>query len=229
MVIFPLLRSIGYLNNDVFYTKGIFIDKIGYRDATKLKKKNDIIGLINGISTIPYKVNREVLEFINQYGVDKGIIIDIQESEGFRANPHVKLTRKEKSMYRSLMSRIFLQTAILAIAQTYSKVKAFYFPIHLDQRTRFYCDPFYFHYQSTDLAKGLISFANPGFIYKTDRVAIDHLKSYGAETFDGKMGRKPFNVRAAWVDDHKDEIINFQFNDVINSAEDKTCFLLLLL
>ena len=42
----------GYLNNDVFYTSDLFIDKIGYRDCTKLKKENNILDLINGVSRV---------------------------------------------------------------------------------------------------------------------------------------------------------------------------------
>lgn len=59
----------GYLNNDVFYTSDLFIDKTGYRDCTKLKKENNILDLINGVSCVPYKINKEVLEFIKVYGV----------------------------------------------------------------------------------------------------------------------------------------------------------------
>lgn len=47
----------GYLNNDIVFTIGLFIDKIGYRDTTKLMEKNSVIDLINGVSSVPYKIN----------------------------------------------------------------------------------------------------------------------------------------------------------------------------
>lgn len=59
----------GYLNNDVFYTSDLFIEKFGYRDCTVLKEENDVINLINGVSCVPYKINKEVLEYIKIHGV----------------------------------------------------------------------------------------------------------------------------------------------------------------
>ena len=45
----------GYLNNDILFTMGLFIDKVGYRDSTKLMPKNSIINLIKGVSSVPSK------------------------------------------------------------------------------------------------------------------------------------------------------------------------------
>lgn len=65
----------GYLNNDVFYTKSMFIDKVGYKNSTVLNKENDVINLINGMNSVKYKINKDTLDFINMYGVEKGIIL----------------------------------------------------------------------------------------------------------------------------------------------------------
>lgn len=52
----------GYLNNDILFIIELFIPKIGYRDTTKIMEKNNVIDLINGVSSVPYKINTETLE-----------------------------------------------------------------------------------------------------------------------------------------------------------------------
>ena len=59
----------GYLNNDVFYTSDLFIEKFGSRDCTVLKEENNVIDLINGVSCVPYKMAKELLEYIKIHGV----------------------------------------------------------------------------------------------------------------------------------------------------------------
>lgn len=88
-----------------------------------------------------------------------------------------------------------MQQNILSIADTFSKVSKIYFPIRLCNRTRMYCETNYFNYQSNDLAKGLILFANPGEIIKTDYLAIKYLKGYGANMFGNGLDKKSLNNR----------------------------------
>ena len=47
----------GYLNNNRLFTLELFIEKIGYKENTKLKKDNYVSDLINGVSSVPYKIN----------------------------------------------------------------------------------------------------------------------------------------------------------------------------
>ncbi len=68
-----------------------------------------------------------------------------------------------------------MQTNVLNIAELYSLVDKIYFPVTLDERTRLYCSTEFLNYQSTDLAKGLLLFANPGVIYKDDIDSINYL------------------------------------------------------
>lgn len=64
-----------------------------------------------------------------------------------------------------------------------SNLSGFYIPTRIDYRGRLYCDTTYLNYQSTELAKSLLLFANPSKLYKHDRQSIDYLKIYGANCF----------------------------------------------
>lgn len=187
----------GYLNNDILFTMGLFIDKIGYRDSTKLMPQNSIINLINGVSSVPYKINKETLRYISLNGIEKGIILDPDEDDikEFNLNPYKKMSKKLNSDLRSKLSVIQLQNYILNIAEVYKSVPHIYFPVRLDQRTRLYCVTDFFNYQSSDLAKSLLCFANYGTIYKYDVEGIKYFKAYGAMLFDGDLAKKSINHR----------------------------------
>lgn len=142
----------------------------------------------------------------------------------FRQNPYRKKSKKSLKELRSLSSKRSLESSILNIANTYSNAERIYFPVRLDQTTRLYCTPEYFNYQSTDLAKGLLSFSKPGIIYKHDIEAIHYFKSFGAILFDSNLSKKSLINRVKWIDNNKDILLNFRNNDVINKAESKACF-----
>ena len=76
---------------------------------------------------------------------------------------------------KSIKSKLQLQNHILEIAKVYSN-SIIYFPVRLDNRGRSYCKPTYFNYQSTELAKALLLFSNPGIISKNDEESINYFK-----------------------------------------------------
>lgn len=127
---------------------------------------------------------------------------------------------------RSKLSVIQLQNYILNIAEVYKSVPHIYFPVRLDQRTRLYCVTDFFNYQSSDLAKSLLCFANCGTIYKYDVEGIKYFKAYGAMLFDGDLAKKSINHRVQWIDKNRDYIVNFENNDIIDKADQdtKACF-----
>jgi DNA-directed RNA polymerase len=219
----------GYLLNDIYYTNELIKSRIGYEKQTTLRDDNLIINMVNGLNKIPYKVNIDVLEFIYAYGIEKNIIIDDTTDEilSFMKNPYKNglRTKKENDKYRSLVSKVLLQRNILSIADTYSKVEKIYFPVRLDFRTRINCQTDYFDYQKCDLAKGLISFANPGIINKFDEEVIKYFKAYGANMYGENLDKKSLNYRVKWVDENSDYILNFEINNIINKAENKVCFI----
>ena len=216
----------GYLNNDVLFTRELFIDKIGYRDNTKLLANNMIIDLINGVSSVAYKINIETLRYIMFNGLSKNIIINPEDDDikDFNLNPYKKISKKIKRDVKSKLSKVQLENYIINIAQAYSSTPEIYFPVRLDQRTRIYCETDFLNYQSNDLAKSLLSFVNGGALYKHDIEAINYFKSYGAILFNGTMDKRSISHRVKWVDKNKDYILDFENNDIVDKSDSKACF-----
>ena len=216
----------GYLLNGLKYINNIFIEKIGYGKPTVIKDRNIIVDLINGLSRTPYKINIDTLNFIYKYGVEKDIIIDTNKKEikDILKDPYKFNNKKTALNNRSIVSKVYLQENILNIAELFSNVEEIFFPVRMDNRTRIYCITDYFDYQKNDLAKGLISFATPGKVYKSDTTVIKYFKAFGANMFGNNLDKKSLNHRVDWIDSNSDRIINFENNDIVNKSENKTCF-----
>jgi DNA-dependent RNA polymerase len=218
----------GFLLNDKYYNEKLIRDKIGYEKSTTLKEGNLVIPMVTGVMKTPYKINVDTLEFIFKYGIRKNIIIDdsSKEIKEYISNPYKKNRLTKVALkYRSLISKIIMEKNILSIAEVYSKVDKIYFPVRLDFRLRVYCDTEYFDYQKSDLAKGLISFAKPGILTKTDVEGIKYYKAYGANMYGHGLDKKSLNHRVKWVEENTDRILNFEYNDIVDNAENKSCFI----
>ena len=216
----------GYLLNDVYFTNYIFKDKVGYGSTTVIDENNCIVDTINGLSKTPYKINKDTLKYIYKYGIKKNILIDwnVDELKSFNKDPYKGFNNRDSKKLRAIVSKILLEKNILSIAQTYSEVDKIYFPVCMDNRTRIYCDTDYFDYQKSDLAKGLISFAIPGRIYKYSHEAIKYFKAFGANMFGNGLDKKSLNFRVNWVDENSNKILDFFNNDIVNKAENKATF-----
>lgn len=214
----------GYLLNDEAYTDDLVKDKHGY--AIKTKLNSDLVfNMVNRFSKTPYKINIDTLNFLYKYGYDKNILLDVSSTnfKKFLSNPYKGFSDEKAKEYRSLYSKMMLEYNILSIAQTFSKVDRLYFPLRLDNRLRVYCETNYFDYQKNDLAKGLISFARPGIITKMDKEVIKFFKGFGANMYG--LDKNSLNYRADWVDNNTEDILNFEFNDLVFKAENKVCFI----
>lgn len=182
----------GYLLNDVDVTYKLLIDKANYKVFSRIEKENIIYDMVNNMNATAYKINKQVLSFILEYGVKYDIIMDINKKHEYSG---IKRTKRQDRIYRSHMSKIILEQNILGVASTYQNVPNIYFPVRLDQRGRVYCEPNYFNYQSNELAKSLISFAHPGQIKRKDTIAISYFKAYGAICYGNGLERKSLNKR----------------------------------
>jgi DNA-dependent RNA polymerase len=213
----------GYLLNDEKYVTDLIKPRIGYEKPTILDSDNNIVvNMVNGVSKIPFKINTDTLNYIYKYGVEKKILIDDsnKEIQLYLDNPSMKINNELKS----IISKLMVEKNVLNIAETYSRFDKIYFPLVLDFRTRLYCETVYFDYQKDDLAKGLISFARPGIITKNDDLSFSYFKAYGANMFGHGLDKKSLKYRVKWVDDNSEKILNFEYNDIVENAKNKPCF-----
>lgn len=65
----------GYLLNDINFREELFISKTGY--ALKSEVKGDrIVDMINKINSIPFKINKVLLEFVFNNADEYNLLID---------------------------------------------------------------------------------------------------------------------------------------------------------
>lgn len=209
----------GYLLNDINYSDDLIINKAAYGSNSIIQDNNMIYNMINNVSCVAYKINIDVLNYI----IDNpdNLLIDIKIPHKFE---YIKKKSKyQQKCYSSHKSKIILQETILGIADFYKNFSEIYFPLIIDQRGRIYCISSYFNYQSNELSKALLLFANPSIINKKDLSSIKYLEAYGASCF-GK-DKLSFDTKIKWVKDNIDNIINYENNILLNKAKDKLLFL----
>ena len=173
----------GYLLNDEVTTDTILIHNRNIKENSVIKDVNVLYDVVNKISSIGYKINKDVLDFILIYGKDylKEEIVDLTYVHPLLEKK--KLTKSNKAELDSFLSKRELQENILGLASVFSNVASFYLPVHLDFRGRLNCIPEYLNYQSNSLAKSLLLFSKGEIINKSNKEAIEYLKIYGATCF----------------------------------------------
>ncbi len=214
----------GYLLNDELSTDQIFIKNRFYKKQSEIKEKNIVYSLVNNISSVGYKINKDVLDFImSEYRpyYENQLIYDDYIHPLLNKT---KLTQKDRLTLDSFNSKKELQNNILGLAYMYSNVSEFFIPVRLDSRGRLYCIPDYFHYQSNELAKSLLLFSKPEKVYKNDYESLNYLKLYGANCYGNKLDKKSGQKRIDWIDQNLDSIINFKDGKLIKKAENKFLF-----
>nr|YP_009543520.1 DNA-dependent RNA polymerase [Coniothyrium glycines]AYU74410.1 DNA-dependent RNA polymerase [Coniothyrium glycines] len=213
----------GYLLNGEKYHEDLFIQKKGYGINSELSKSTKIYDMINKINATPFIVNRSVLNFLLEKGSEFNLLINPLDKHKF--SEIKKRTKYQDSKLKSHNSKIILQENILGIAEFFSKFSQIYFPVRLDQRGRLYCSPNFFNYQSNELSKALILFANPGIVRKDDFQSIAYLKAYGSNCFGGKISKSTTKAKLDWIDKNLDDILNYDNNVLLSKAKDKLLFL----
>ncbi len=211
----------GYLLNDVEKTENLLINKANYKQSSGIVKGNIIYDMVNNINKTSYKINEEVLEFIQEYGVDYGLIEDVNQKHPLE---DIKRNKRQDKIYRAYKSKIILEQNILGVANTFINM-SIYFPVRLDQRGRIYCEPLYFNYQSSELAKSLISFTFPGIINRRDTNAIEYFKAYGANCYGHGLDKRSYTKRAEWLNNNRADIIDYNNGKLLAKAKNKCLFL----
>lgn len=214
--------------NGELYEDAIIIKNSRLRSNSIISDKNIVYETINNMSSVGYKINKDVLNFIYLYN-DKFNLTLINSKHPLELENSVakkrKLYKRELADLESFRSKKFVQENILAIADIFENVDEFFIPVRLDYRGRIYCSANYLNYQSTELAKSLLMFSRGEKFLKTDKDAINYLKIFGANCFGNKLDKKSANDRIKWIDDNLENIINFENGILIEKAESKLLFI----
>jgi DNA-dependent RNA polymerase len=214
----------GYLLNDIEYTDNLILNNWELAVETKiLKKKNIIYDMVNNISSVAYKINTQVLDFIINNYKKFNLVIDPDYEHPLTKK--TKLTSYDKKELESFHSKRNLEQNILGIATLFKDIQKFYIPIRLDFRGRLNCISEYLNYQGTELAKALLLFSKEEKVKLTNIESINFLKIFGANCFGNKLDKASFLDRINWVDNNINNIENFENGILISKAENKLLFI----
>lgn len=107
----------GYLLNVEKYNEDLFIPKSGYLSNSKVLENNSIYDMVNNMSSTPFKINTQLLDYLNNFGVKKGLLLDIHEKHRFESVK--KINKYQEKTYSSDRSKVILQETILSLAEFY--------------------------------------------------------------------------------------------------------------
>jgi DNA-directed RNA polymerase len=154
--------------------------------------------MINNISSVAYRINSDVLDFIITNDKKYNLLLDTGKEHPLELKRRKeKLSVKETKELDSYLTTKLLQDNILGIALLYRDIPSIYFPVRIDNRGRIYCETDFLNYQSTGLAKSLLLFSSPEKVCKSDQISINYLKIYGANCFGNKIDKASFKDRIA--------------------------------
>jgi hypothetical protein len=213
----------GYLLNDIKTSDTLILDNWELKKSTLIKDDNVVYDMVNNINSVGYKINKDVLGYINKYGIEYDLVLYKDSPYSDRAISSLK--KWEKIELESDRAKKELQDNILGLAYVYSQLHEFFLPVRIDFRGRMYCISEFLNYQSNELAKSLLIFSRGEKIKKTDAKAIDYLKAYGANCFGNKLDKKSWFDRCKWVDDNVNGIINFEDGKLVSKASNKLLFI----
>jgi len=185
----------GYLTNDIDVTDDLIISKRTV-DKNSFMTNKIIYDMVNNLSSIPYKINKEVFNFILEKGAEFKLLTEYADIEkNCKLDDGSFRSKYMENKYKSELSKYILERNILDIAHLYEQLHEFFFPVRLDQRGRVYCIPNYFNYQSNDLSKALLCFSKATELFREDEEAFEYLKIYGANCFGNSLDKKSSQSR----------------------------------
>lgn len=182
----------GFLLNNFEYAEPLISYKHGYSIPSVIEEENIIYNTINSMMKTPFKVNKDLLNYLLKNNHIHKLLINSDYKHEFA---DIKRTKRQEKEYQEFLSKKTLEKYILLIANIYSNVPEIYYPIKLDNRGRLYPNVAYFHFQGSELAKALILFARPDIIKRSDSNAIEYLKAYGASCYGNGLNRKSYTKR----------------------------------
>lgn len=216
----------GYLLNDKNYIIPLIIKNQELKEQSQINELNVIYDGINNLSSVGYKINTQVLNFILEFGLEFNLISDhnLKHPLELKKRGKKKLTLLETKNLDSFLSHKQLEMNILGLALIFKSVPEFFIPVRLDNRGRIYCMVDYLHYQGIELAKSLLLFSKGDKIDKCDNKSIDYLKIFGANCYGNGVDKKSYTDRVDWVNKNEEDILNFRNGKLIKLADSKLLF-----
>ena len=183
-----VIKSGGYYLNNELFTQPL----VNYNFEQPYNPKvssSMIIDSLNNMMKIPFKINTDSLDFI----LDNHKLL-LKDANHPLMDKKDRSKREEKEL-QSYTSEKILEEYILMIANIYRNAPSIYFPLMLDFRGRIYNKVTYLNYQGSELAKALILFARPCYIYRNNTTAIEYLKAYAANCYGNGLDKKSYKKR----------------------------------
>lgn len=112
----------------------LIIDKWNLKESSKIENNIIIYNLFNNISSVSYKIDKDVLNFINIYDIDYGLFDD-KNIKKLLSNKF-NLIREEYINLKRTLSKLKLQKNILGLSNIFANIHKFYIPERLDFKHR---------------------------------------------------------------------------------------------
>lgn len=189
---------------------------------------------VNHIQATPWQINQDVLNVVNElWEIGKAVAeLPDREDEALMPYPYPEKDTKTDSYTeeeievikkwkretyeihkRNVQKRSvrILTSQILRIAEQFKNYEKIYFPYQMDFRGRLYPIPVLLQPQGSDLAKGLLRFAEGKPV---DENSIKWLQIHGANVYG--YDKESYEKRIEWTKMHTDEIQSYAKNPLLN-------------
>jgi hypothetical protein len=110
----------GYLLNNERYTYQLIIDKWIFGKPSLIQDENIMYYLVNNISSVGYKVNKDVYNFLTVYGMRYNLLMNSENKHPLMSKQN--FTKVEHIELSSYLSKMELQENILGTAEVFSNV-----------------------------------------------------------------------------------------------------------
>jgi len=130
----------GYLLNDVKYISPLIIQNSELKEQSQILNNNNILDVINNLSSVGYKMNIPVLNFILENGLKYNLLTDPDFVHPLEIKKKQQnLTLSEIKTLDAFLSIKQLEMNILGLAFIFKNIPEFFIPVRIDNRGRIYC------------------------------------------------------------------------------------------
>lgn len=193
-----------------------------------------VYNAINHLQNTSWQINRRILEVVNTLWEEGRAIADLPDREDEVLTPfpypsldlkNDALTQEQQVTIKNWKREVYeihkrnvqqrsvriLTAQILKIAEQFKDYEKIYYPYQMDFRGRLYPVPVLLQPQGSDLAKGLLRFAEGK---EVDEQSIKWLKIHGANVYG--YDKESYEKRINWIDSNSNSIKSYAQNPLGN-------------